>query len=46
MDKTQKNITAMFNEIAPTYDRANRIMSLGMDRTWRRRACDLALRRF
>ena len=27
----------MFNRIAPTYDRANRWLSLGIDRYWRRR---------
>lgn len=26
----------MFNKIAPTYDRINKILSLGMDRGWRR----------
>lgn len=29
---------AMFDRIAPHYDAANRVMSLGMDRLWRRRA--------
>ncbi len=32
----------MFNEIAPTYDKANRIMSMGVDRSWRRKGCDKA----
>ncbi len=32
----------MFNDIAPTYDRANRVLSMGVDTFWRRKACDLA----
>ena len=28
----------MFDGIAPDYDRLNHLMSLGVDRTWRRRA--------
>lgn len=28
----------MFDTISPTYDRVNRILSLGMDRSWRRKA--------
>ena len=28
-------ITAMFNNIAPTYDRLNHMLSLGIDRRWR-----------
>lgn len=42
MDKQEK-IVSMFDEIAPTYDRANRVMSMGVDRNWRRHACDKAL---
>jgi len=31
---------AMFDRIAPTYDRVNRVMSMGIDRRWRRRALE------
>ncbi len=38
----QKKIVSMFDDIAPTYDTANRVMSMGVDKSWRRKACDLA----
>ena len=31
-------ITLMFNDISPTYDRLNHILSLNVDRSWRRKA--------
>ena len=37
MPKKEK-IQQMFDGIAPDYDRLNHLMSLGIDRTWRRRA--------
>ena len=38
----QEKIVSMFDDIAPTYDTANRVMSMGIDKSWRRKACDLA----
>lgn len=31
-------VQAMFNQLAPTYDRANRVISMGLDQGWRRKA--------
>ncbi len=33
-------VETMFNRIAPTYDRLNHTLSLGIDRRWRRKAID------
>ena len=41
-EQKQEKIVSMFDNIAPTYDTANRIMSMGVDKSWRRKACDLA----
>ena len=35
------DVRAMFDQIAPKYDRANRILSLGLDQSWRRGAIKL-----
>lgn len=37
----KKQVEAMFDNIAPTYDANNRIMSLGIDRRWRNRGIHL-----
>lgn len=44
MEKEEK-IVSMFNQIAPTYDRANRAMSLGVDLAWRRSACKIVYKK-
>lgn len=38
LDDHGRLVQAMFSDIAPGYDRANRLMSLGTDVRWRRRA--------
>lgn len=38
----QEKIVSMFDEIAGTYDVANRVLSMGIDKTWRNKACHLA----
>lgn len=36
----REQVETMFNRIAPTYDRLNHSLSLGIDRRWRRKAID------
>lgn len=36
-DKSPEKISAMFDEIAPTYDRLNHVFTLNLDKTWRSR---------
>lgn len=40
--QNQEDIVKMFNDIAKTYDLANRILSMGIDKIWRRKGCNLA----
>lgn len=44
MDKRdkQEQIVDMFNDIASTYDLANRVLTMGIDIKWRKRACSKA----
>ncbi len=39
----QEKIIEMFNQIAPTYDKSNRILSFGVDKTWRKISCERVL---
>jgi demethylmenaquinone methyltransferase / 2-methoxy-6-polyprenyl-1,4-benzoquinol methylase len=36
LDKQPAEVAAMFDEVAPRYDRTNDVLSLGLDRRWRR----------
>lgn len=36
----------MFNDIAPTYDKANRVLSMGVDIQWRKKACNETFKRY
>ncbi|WP_233706065.1 bifunctional demethylmenaquinone methyltransferase/2-methoxy-6-polyprenyl-1,4-benzoquinol methylase UbiE [Helicobacter bilis] len=38
-DSKQDEIINMFNDIAKTYDTTNRVMSMGIDISWRKEAC-------
>lgn len=42
----QEKIVEMFNDIAPTYDVANRVLSMGVDISWRKYACKKVLGEF
>lgn len=37
IEKSEPTISKMFNQISPTYDRVNRILSFGIDQVWRKR---------
>jgi demethylmenaquinone methyltransferase / 2-methoxy-6-polyprenyl-1,4-benzoquinol methylase len=36
----KRTVEAMFDRVAPRYERMNRVISLGLDRRWRRRTVD------
>lgn len=38
-EPSRKEIWKMFDQISPTYDCANRIMTFGLDQTWRKKLC-------
>jgi demethylmenaquinone methyltransferase/2-methoxy-6-polyprenyl-1,4-benzoquinol methylase len=45
LDKDPAEVAAMFDEVAPKYDRTNTVLSLGQDRRWRKAVAQaLALR--
>ncbi len=46
MIEKQEQIVSMFNKIAPSYDLANRVLSFGVDKSWRREGCSLALQQY
>ncbi|MFK5880839.1 MAG: bifunctional demethylmenaquinone methyltransferase/2-methoxy-6-polyprenyl-1,4-benzoquinol methylase UbiE [Sulfurospirillum sp.] len=45
-ENKQQKIVEMFDEIAPTYDKANRVLSMGVDIQWRKKACDETFARY
>ena len=40
----KENVRELFDEIAPTYDRLNHLLSLNIDKTWRKKAIGLLKR--
>ena len=43
MSVEQQKIIAMFDDISKSYDTANRVLSRGLDVSWRKKACRFAL---
>ena len=41
-NEKQDKIVEMFDDIASTYDLANRVLSFGIDKQWRKKGCDKA----
>ena len=41
-DEKQEKIVNMFDDIASTYDLANRVLSFGIDKQWRKKGCNKA----